>query len=272
MRGNDAMGIDLNSLKPPGFSLSNYKETRTLEPAEWHKNIVRRQHIYWYLIELYPHLRLDDKPIEGALLCGSPSDRLLLHKKLQQENINSGFELTPRDDRNCTDALNFNSIRSLNIEDFDDLNECVKENKYNTKSDRLTAVSEYLDKGIRLYDMPAVINLNVPDEILVKQFMKWVRTEREKYQAKPTPNKVIRISSAKMRRWHDKRVIPYLDLVQWHQLNGNKITKHHIAKIIFPDERDRNPVDMIIKSTELLVKEIYSNMTRYGLYIQGHDL
>ncbi len=269
MRGTSVINTELSNLKPPGFSLNNYEQTRTLDPASWHFNIVRRMGIYWYLIELYPHLKLDDKPIQAKLLCGSPERRLRLHKELQQNNIDSGFELKQHDNQGCTPELGFNAIRSLKVEDLINMRRLVKGNEYNIKTNKLADVNEYLDKSTRLYDIHAVVNLNTPDDILVKQFTEWVKVERSKHQMSPVISTRNSITPAKMRRWHDKRIIPYLDLIQWHQLNGQKIKKHHIAQIIFPDEINRNPVDIINKSTEPLIKEIYSDETKYALYIQG---
>ncbi|MFT6910615.1 MAG: hypothetical protein ACJAS1_007348 [Oleiphilaceae bacterium] len=42
-------------------------------------------------------------------------------------------------------------------------------------------------------------------------------------------------SKSNFRNWHEARVLQYIDLYQWHELNNTRITDPQAAAIIFPE-------------------------------------
>lgn len=113
---------------------------------------------------------------------------------------------------------------------------------------------------------PIVVSLSVPDKILISQFMQWVNDKRKEENinvSKP-------ISKSAMRRWHDNRLLQYLDLVQWYWVNGLKPLSHGQAgQIIFPDD-PRGGVNERIRQT---VRPLAQGIIDNGLIsaLQSHE-
>jgi hypothetical protein len=82
-------------------------------------------------------------------------------------------------------------------------------------------------------DCFAVVDLKVPDDLLVTSFLTWVENKRLERGVKAT-NKVI--TPAKSRQWHDARILQYMDVTQWHRINNLNPTSGQIGLILYPDD------------------------------------
>lgn len=102
------------------------------------------------------------------------------------------------------------------------------------------------------YSLVAV-ELNSSDEVILDDFKNWL-IEARKHTGKQAFQKLF--SEARLRRWHDARVLEYLDLTTWHKNNGMEITQGQIAEVIFPDDRTGGATERVRKTTKPLVNEL----------------
>ncbi len=110
----------------------------------------------------------------------------------------------------------------------------------------------------------ALVDLSVPDGILGESFMRWVKDQRRKKSV------AIRkkVSNSKCADWHKYRVLPYIDLMQWHSLNGINCTNGQIGEIIFPDDNSGAVADKIRRTTKKYSDEVLCSRLTENLYFQ----
>lgn len=107
------------------------------------------------------------------------------------------------------------------------------------------------------------VDLRKPSHVLEDEFSIWL--EEKRMAGFLPPAKIDKyITKAKFRKWHDARVIPYLDLLQWNQKHGRKLPHSVAGAIIYSDMSDsdlRNPSSMIADTTLKHMKEMLSRET-----------
>ncbi|WP_288356489.1 DUF6387 family protein [uncultured Cycloclasticus sp.] len=77
----------------------------------------------------------------------------------------------------------------------------------------------------------ALVDLAVPSSILEKDFKSWIEEQRQQLNINA---RKIQLTKTKLRDWHNSMVLPYIDLIKWHELNKTKITDSEMGKILFP--------------------------------------
>lgn len=79
----------------------------------------------------------------------------------------------------------------------------------------------------------ATVNLYGSEEQIVDDFRVWLRETRAALQI-DLPAK--RITEQDAKRWHEFRVLAYLDLTHWAALHNSKITHQAMGDALFPEE------------------------------------
>lgn len=91
------------------------------------------------------------------------------------------------------------------------------------------------------------IDMNCSDNEIKAAFSGWLQQEREKRKSYKSVNRrehqMKNFNTVTFRKWHDARVIAYLDLVTWNYLEGNKVTSKIIGDILFPETNIRDTRD-----------------------------
>jgi len=116
----------------------------------------------------------------------------------------------------------------------------------------------------------ATINVKIPDDVLVKHFLDWVSGERLKLGVE-APKKVI--TDSHFRRWHEARILQYMDVRQWHKINN--LTPKNVAvilgSVIYPDNAEGNH-ESKMKTTRKHLKQLESKGYRSALTAMVHSI
>jgi hypothetical protein len=117
------------------------------------------------------------------------------------------------------------------------------------------------------------VDLTCSDSEITAAFSGWLKRTRDKAKNK-IPNtkrrkyKLKQFSSATLRKWHDAKVLAYLDLVAWNSLKCNKVTSKTLGSILFPNPKDPRDSTTLINDTvkplayELISKNILDRITK----------
>lgn len=100
----------------------------------------------------------------------------------------------------------------------------------------------------------AEVDLKTPNDMLVASFLAWVENKRLERGVKAQKHM---ISRAKSRQWHEARILQYMDVTQWQEINNLKATQGEIGLIIHPDD-GRGAVAERMKVTRRHIKELNS--------------
>ncbi|THK41104.1 hypothetical protein E8Q33_09885 [Methylophaga sp. SB9B] len=91
------------------------------------------------------------------------------------------------------------------------------------------------------------VDMNNSDNEIKSAFSGWLQQEREKRKSDKTTNRrehqMKNFNTVTFRKWHDARVIAYLDLITWNCLEGNKVTSKILGDILFPETSIRDTRD-----------------------------
>lgn len=98
------------------------------------------------------------------------------------------------------------------------------------------------------------IDMSCSDKEIQNSFANWLKNKRlEKFAAdekrKRREYKLKDFSAATLRRWHEARVLAYLDLEAWNYLRGNKITTKIYGDILFPEYKDERDNTAYVNDT-----------------------
>jgi len=112
------------------------------------------------------------------------------------------------------------------------------------------------------------VNLYESDAVLIEDFKQWLQFEREKKEVEPLRN---HYSDARIRRWHQFRVLAYLDISLWHKLNDITCTNGQMALLLYPDDTSGIGAERIRKTTkpmasEVMDKQLYNLAFKYYFY------
>jgi hypothetical protein len=85
-------------------------------------------------------------------------------------------------------------------------------------------------------------------------------TKRSKQHTKRREYKLNKLNETTLRKWHDAKVLPYLDLMAWNTFKGNKVTSYILGEILFPPPNQRpDPTAIINDTVKPLAQKLISN-------------
>ncbi|MDS0802850.1 DUF6387 family protein [Burkholderia cenocepacia] len=99
--------------------------------------------------------------------------------------------------------------------------------------------------GVDKSDFWIKVDLGAPDDFLVKEFAAWLRSTRKAAQIPRMPSA---FTNEHFADWHDKRLLPYIDLTLWARANDAYIQPALIGNLLFPDDLDRD-IPAVVRRT-----------------------
>lgn len=77
------------------------------------------------------------------------------------------------------------------------------------------------------------VDLYASEEKLINDFRTWLRSTRTELGI---PDLKSRFDDADFKKWHQYRILPYLDIALWAKIKGYNLTNQTIGIALFPDE------------------------------------
>ena len=99
-------------------------------------------------------------------------------------------------------------------------------------------------------------------EIWLKQIMKERKSQKSR---KRREYKLKEFSEATLRRWHDSKILAYLDLEAWNYLQGNKVTSKQYGDILFPEYKNQRDNTQYVNDT---LKPLAEHLTDGDLHMR----
>lgn len=247
--------------KPDWFNLDDYlKHTETLTEREWGIVLNIRIYLWNYMNGVYgdtsidreyanewlntiiPFYRPKARPSETLSVSSVSLDRLAIHWGFYSE--------LPK-------AMKNNLAERLLKDGWHPKKYTAKELEIcETPLELLDDIrgSDFNDLGVGII---ASINLNASEEQLMADFKKWITHSKRQLQLQP----IKRNYTAKdFQGWHEKRLLPYIDLIIDAKYQNKPLTNYQAGCLIFPDEMNKDISETVRKTIrpqalELLTEE-----------------
>lgn len=100
------------------------------------------------------------------------------------------------------------------------------------------------------------IDVAATEEQLVQDFRKYVREIKARLRMDALPVKNVNMIQTK--KWHEQKVLPYLDLTLWCEYKGMRITQQRIGSLLFPDEIEISLDERVRKTVRPLAEQLIS--------------
>ncbi|WP_300493166.1 DUF6387 family protein [uncultured Methylophaga sp.] len=213
---------------PPEFDLTKYESAATLDLWDWAANLGKR--------------------------CGLRCD--LLEEELTLENIQHGVFILGKKPCRYNDSIAV--VREITNSQVLTMSETL-EMKYGAMSAYLSEKKTYANQEIDnpilnayvsdtdantdwLMHEPAWLEMDMycSDKELRASFDRWLTDYRDKnhdpqQNRKRREYKLKEFSRATLRRWHDAKILAFLDLEAWNYLKGNPVTDKYMGDILYPE-------------------------------------
>lgn len=112
----------------------------------------------------------------------------------------------------------------------------------------------------------AQVDISAPDKQLLEDFKTWLKDTRELVGLSSKPQT---FTPADMASWHEKRVLPYIDLTTWAKLKNINITQQQIGIVLFPDDFNISLDSRIRRTVKPLAEELMMPRTIGAICIQA---
>lgn len=85
------------------------------------------------------------------------------------------------------------------------------------------------------------VDMSCSDSEIRAAFNEWLKLQRDRekslIQQKRRVHKIKTINDTTLRKWHDARVLAYMDLMCWNFLNNQKVSSNVLGEILYPNPR-----------------------------------
>lgn len=242
---------------PPSFYLEKYNDTANIDLVTWHLNLSAR--FLGYLMSQNPSISVEETHLDQIRLMNEQNIEMGvmqedgyglflndLMMKDQAEHTSVVRNITYYELFALTDAIKTEELEQL----YSDVNisffPLVNQTKLGKLNEFIPFSDYYIEDDLSLVQ----IDFDCSDSEIKDAFSGWLRQEREKRKeesiSKRREYKLKIFSQATFRKWHDDKVLAYIDLVTWNFIQGNKLTSKIIGDILFPAHKDlRNSTAMI---------------------------
>lgn len=183
---------------------------------------------------------------------------LIMHD--QSESSSVVKELTYLELFSLADSLKSPELEKLYIETEISTFSALNQDNAGKLNDFISTSDAYPEDELSFLQ----IDMNCSDNEIKAAFSGWLQQEREKRKSDKSSNRrehqMKNFNTVAFRKWHDARVIAYLDLVTWNYLEGNKVTSNMLGKILFPETeiRDKRDPNAMVNDT---VKPLANKLT-----------
>lgn len=248
----------MNNLKKPDyclewFNLTNYDYLYDFHRASWGCLVFTKKMVYDslkngehllsnYNVDFMLNLALSSYK-KGQQLCKDTVDDEIIHKVNFGDFILMYQDVLLSDNQKQKDFLEKLKSECLNFPyEFEDdtPQECINSVK---PMDFLNFPDFDLDDNFD--DDYFAIDLGYSDEAIIEAFKSKLLELRSNCNKKGK-----RISDSEIESLIKFRVIPYIDLMLWGMLTGNKLTDQKMADILFADDPDGKGLDTIRQTTK----------------------
>ncbi|MGX5885796.1 DUF6387 family protein, partial [Burkholderia gladioli] len=248
-------GLSFRTSLPASFDPTKYDACAAFKSAEWYSNLMQRalgrsmtEMGGYYLSDLkVTSKKFFDAPIFPAMKLeegggfGKNVYRAQVRDETALEHIFGGHTLRGYEDR----GKEYHQASQVV------LRELFGEEKYSEETRRAQTVLSVpswkmmTDIGLDLMGEVSVkVDLFSSEEKLVDDFKRWVKLTRA---ALDIPNLQRRFKVGDFERWSQNRILAYLDLSFWAQINGVQLTNQAIGVALFPDEFNVNLAERVRK-------------------------
>jgi hypothetical protein len=212
------------------FDLSKYDALKDFDGYEWFIALRKRRFLK-KLINEKPHIAL--KQIELW------KERPVVDYKVKECNeivvTDATFEDFLRANNKNPNIKFFYEVLGYLFSNNDS---SVYEESNGVSIDELVKADPYasiLKQVISIDDPILSVDLNVSDEQLINEFIRWLQVKREQMG---TPPRQKMFTSTDFYRWKNLRILPYLDLTIMASFERKKLTYNYIGQKLFPDIYD----------------------------------
>lgn len=235
----------LKQYVPPEFDMAKYDAAANMELVNWLENLTMRMIGYHAIGKSLDEqtikmiLDLTQKNISlGVVLESSYAeilDAMLAEDSAQYASVVR--QLTYFDLFSTADGLKTEGLEQLYSELQTNIYPLINQNSLGQLNEFMQI--EAMDGKDNLAWLE--IDLNCSKNEILDAVSGWVANAKAERQAtQKTNNRERKINSFNLvafRKWHDARVLAYLDLATWNSLIGNKVTSKILGEILFPDPK-----------------------------------
>lgn len=271
----------LHQYIPPDFDLAKYDKAANMEFINWIENLEQRfepfmhyltgdttcnelkkkdankydKNLYAFINEGVNQKELVQKKISNNISCGVVLDSLF-HSFFKTSFIDDGTEyasivkgITYAELVLLRDAYITEEVQELYSKAEPSFFSSVWEKNLGKLNDVIH--SHGSDGEVNLSWLK--VDMNCSDSEITSAFSTWLKKTRTKQEAEDKPKrrefKLKNFNQVAFRKWHDSKVLPYIDLVTWNFLQENKVTSRILGDILFPDPRNLSDTTAIINDT-----------------------
>lgn len=266
---------------PPEFDLAKYDKAANMDLIHWMNNLIKRSSIFScyqandYSFDEYnlPH----KAPLEDDLY-NFPHGKLSPKESFEKElfeNIAEGV-IVDSSIHTFFDALfisetgdNLSTVKGMTYEDlfllkakyltderqeiYSNVEQSICPTVYESNLGELNNVIQCFDANGNIDSSWLKVDMNCSDSEITKAFSSWLKKTRTELdgqrKTKTRERKLNHFNQVTFRKWHDAKVLPYIDLVTWNFLKKNKVTSKILGEILFPDPRNLSDKAKIIEDT-----------------------
>lgn len=231
---------------PPEFDLAKYEKAANMELVNWLENLTAR--VSGYL--------LDEDLIENL-----GERQLKFISEQTEKNINYGVHSSDNYEKFLSlmktkdDAQYSSVVRDVTYFDLMRISDSVltsaHQKQYSKLNHQIFAYFNQDSLGIlnQKISIPTLddenpawleIDMNCSETEILAAFKNWLKDYRHSNEdiTKSRERTIKIFSPANFRNWHLAKVLPYIDLVTWNKLRGNKPNSYIFSKILYPDPKD----------------------------------
>ncbi|WP_250489903.1 DUF6387 family protein [Caballeronia sp. INML2] len=231
---------------PSDFSLEKYEQCAKWTVEEWWRALSYRYPVH-LLAKQYPEDVIEEE--DWTL-----DDRVEFLRDHAANFISNPLPEKRDDYRPFAYGADEPLIRDLTGRDYQDAPSTLKKWKEAINEAEYLRPSERADAIDGLRETPAweihreidgfenvfriEVDLAASDDDLLREFMAWLKRIRSEAEMSKIPRS---FGPADFVKWHEKRLLPYLDLSLWAAMHGGHLSYSVIGHALFPDEPLRGP-------------------------------
>lgn len=271
---------ELKKYIPPEFDLAKYKKTANMELIYWLDNLISRADLFEYYLVNDLTFGEDKRESENSanVFAAIANDELSSEEIFERDVINNleqGAYINPNM-LNYVDAMyvyqNKNTVPIVSNISFyhllelrnhyitEDLEELYSKVEKSILPSAMvenlgvlnTEICSYNNDG-KVDESWLKIDMNCTDKEIKSAFNDWLEQARLKQnkdaKQKKWKHKVKLLNETTFRKWHDSKVLAYIDIVTWNFLKQNKITYKIIGDILYPDPKNLADKAKMIEDT-----------------------
>lgn len=243
---------ELKKYIPPEFDLSKYEDTAHIDLWDWSCNLAKRCGLRCDMLE--EEITLDN--IENGVVIADKTG-------LQYgDPISILREITCSKVLTTTEALN-EQFDVRNLHSAMSTNEPIEDNEESVLNEYISDIDVNTD-WLMLEPAWLEVDMLCSDKEIKAAFDRWLNQYRDKDPNRHTKRKrreykLNEFSPATLRRWHDAKILAFLDIEAWNYLQDNKLTDALMGEILFSEYKNqRNNADYVRNKVKPLAELLSS--------------